>query len=75
MSLVLGNYSVFGKIVDTALGNTGGESDLDNKGTVSANSGEITPMKISYMYTVEIDAEATANPKSERAKLSILYQY
>ena len=73
MSFVLGSYSVFGKIVDTAVGNSGTEEDLIKDGTVNA-SGEITPMSLPYLYTVEIDAEGTANP-SERAKLSVLYRY
>lgn len=73
MSFVLGNYSVFGKIVDTAVGNSGGDEGLLTKGVVNA-SGEITPMSIPYLYTIELDAELTVNP-SKRAKLSILYQY
>lgn len=73
MTFVLGSYSVFGKIVDTVVGNSGTDEGLLKDGTVNA-SGEITPMKIPYLYTVELDAESTANP-SERAKLSVLYQY
>ncbi len=73
MTFVLGSYTVFGKIVDTVVGNSGTDEGLLKDGTVNA-SGEITPMNIPYLYTVEIDAESTANP-SERAKLSILYQY
>lgn len=73
MTFVLGSYSVFGKIVDTVVGNSGIDEGLLKDGTVSA-SGEITPMKIPYLYTVELDAESTVNP-SERAKLSVLYQY
>jgi hypothetical protein len=67
-------YRVFAKIVDTVEGNTGGEEGLLGKGVVYAGSGEITVVKIPYLYTVEVDAENAANP-SERAKLSILYQY
>ena len=73
MTFVLGSYTVFGKIVDTAVGNSGTEEDLIKDGTVNA-SGEITPMSLPYLYTVEIDAEGTVNP-SERAKLSVLYRY
>ena len=73
MTFVLGSYTVFGKIIDTAVGNSGGDEGLLTKGVVNA-SGEITPMSIPYLYTIEIDAEATVNP-SKRAKLSILYQY
>lgn len=73
MTFVLGGYTVFGKIVDTAMGNSGVDEGLVKDGTVNA-SGEITPMSLPYLYTVEIDAEGTANP-SERAKLSVLYRY
>ena len=73
MTFVLGSYTVFGKIVDTAVGNSGTDEGLVKDGTVNA-SGEITPMSLPYLYTVEIDAEGTANP-SERAKLSVLYRY
>ena len=73
MSFVLGSYTVFGKIVDTVVGNSGTDEGLLKDGTVNA-SGEITPMSLPYLYTVEIDAEGTANP-SERAKLSVLYRY
>lgn len=73
MTFVLGSYTVFGKIVDTAVGNSGTDEGLLKDGTVNA-SGEITPMSLPYLYTVEIDAEGTANP-SERAKLSVLYRY
>jgi len=67
-------YRVYAKIVDTVEGNTGGEEGLLGKGVVYAGSGEINVMKIPYLYTIEIDAENASNP-SERAKLSILYQY
>ena len=65
---------VYAKIVDTVEGNTGGEEGLLGKGVVYAGSGEISVMKIPYLYTIEVDAENPSNP-SERAKLSILYQY
>ena len=73
MSFVLGSYTVFGKVVDTAMGNSGVDEGLIKDGTVNA-SGEITPMSLPYLYTIEIDAEGTANP-SERARLSVLYRY
>jgi len=43
-------------------------------GVVSSGSGEITVVSIPYLYTVEVNAENRDNP-SERAKLSVLYQY
>lgn len=67
-------YRVYAKIVDTVEGNSGGDEGLIKSGVVSANSGEITVQSKPYLYTIEIDAENPDNP-SERAKLSILYQY
>ena len=67
-------YNVYSKIVDTIEGNSAGDEGLINNRVVDSNSGEIRVMSYPYLYTVEVDAENTANP-SERAKLSILYQY
>ena len=67
-------YNVYAKIVDTVEGNSGGDEGLLKHGVVSAGSGEITVTSIPYLYTIEVNAEATTNP-AERAKLSILYQY
>jgi hypothetical protein len=67
-------YRVYSKIVDTVEGNSGGDEGLTGKGVVSSGSGEITVVSVPYLYTIEVDAENSANP-SERAKLSILYQY
>jgi hypothetical protein len=47
---------------------------LLKSGVVSANTGEVTVVSRPYLYTIEVDAENQVNP-SERAKLSILYQY
>lgn len=67
-------YRVYSKIVDTVEGNSGAETGLLKSGVVSSNTGEVTVMSVPYLYTIEIDAESSAN-SSERAKLSILYQY
>ena len=67
-------YRVYSKIVDTAEGNSGGDEGLTGKGVVSSGSGEVTVVSRPYLYTIEVDAENRTNP-SERAKLSILYQY
>ena len=67
-------YRGYAKIVDTVEGNSGGDEGLLKHGVVSSGSGEITVMSIPYLYTIEVDAENAANP-SERAKLSVLYQY
>jgi len=66
-------YRVFAKIVDTVEGNSGGDEGLLRYGVVSS-TGDVTVMSIPYLYTIEVDAENQGNP-SERAKLSILYQY
>jgi len=68
-------YNVYGKIVDTFPGNsTAGGTGLRGKGVVASASGEIAVMPVPYLYTIEVDAENASNP-SERAKLSVLYQY
>jgi hypothetical protein len=67
-------YSVYAKIVSTTEGNTGGDSSLLNKGVVSANTGEVAVMAISYIYAIEAVSENNAR-NDERAKLSIVYQY
>jgi hypothetical protein len=67
-------YRVYSKIVDTVEGNSGGDEGLLGKGVVSSGSGEVTVVSRPYLYTIEVDAQNSANP-SERAKLSILYQY
>ncbi|MCX5718779.1 MAG: hypothetical protein NT055_02225 [Nitrospirae bacterium] len=67
-------YRGFAKIVDTTLGNSGGDEGLLKTGVVLTNPGEVTVVSVPYFYTIEVDAENQANP-AERAKLSILYQY
>lgn len=68
------SYTVYSKIIDTTHGNTGGESGLSKTPVVGSTGGEIAVRPISYLYTVEVDAQRTNNP-SERAKFSVLYQY
>lgn len=65
-------YNVYAKVVDTVLGNTGADEGLQATGVVSSNTSKV--MSVPYLYTIELDAENSANP-SERAKLSILYEY
>jgi hypothetical protein len=67
-------YRVYAKIVDTVEGNSGSDEGLLGQGVVASGSGEVTVVSIPYLYTIEIDSEGLSNP-SERAKLSILYQY
>jgi hypothetical protein len=67
-------FRVYGKIVDTVNGNSGADTGLQKSGVVSSNSGEVTPVSMPYLYTIEVNAVNTNNP-SERARYSILYQY
>ena len=67
-------YSVYAKIVATIEGNTGGDNSLQNKGVVSANTGEVAVMPISYDYAIETVSENSTRI-DERAKLSIVYQF
>ncbi|MBI1811032.1 MAG: hypothetical protein HY035_08845 [Nitrospirae bacterium] len=76
----LSNFRVYTKIVDTVEGNTAsgglvtGGGSLGGSGVVSASSGITSPPRIPYLYRVEIQAEATANPR-ERSRYSGLYAY
>ena len=66
------NYNVYGKITDTVLGNSSGGEDLSVYGVVEPRTPKRQP--IPYLYTIEVDSQNQSNP-TERAKLSILYQY
>ncbi len=70
----LGNYRVYSKIVDTVPGNTGIDEGLAKSGVVSSTTGELVVVSAPYLYTIEVLAERRSNP-SERAKVSVLYQY
>lgn len=77
MTFQLGNnptYTAYVKIIDTVEGNSGADAGLIKSGVVVSNSGEVAVVDIPYLYTIEIDTENTNNP-TERAKLSVLYQY
>ena len=74
MTFDLGNYRVYSKIVDTVPGNSASNLGLLNKGVASAGTGEIVVMSTPYLYTIEVLAQRRTNP-SERAKLSVLYEY
>jgi len=73
-SLYPPTYRVYAKIVSTVEGNSAVDRGLLGAGVVGSGSGEVKVMSVPYLYTVEMDAQNLANP-SERAKLSILYQY
>ena len=81
-TLVGGNpttFEVFAKIVDTVQGNSdlGGlvtSGELGGAGVVASNTGLISPPHNPYLYRMEVQGQATANPR-ERARLSVLYAF
>jgi hypothetical protein len=68
------SYTVYAKIVDTVEGNSAPSTGLGGEGVVTSGSSEVTVVSMPYLYTIEMDAQKKDNP-SERAKLSILYEY
>jgi len=74
MTIDLGTYRVYSKIVDTVDGNSGADEGLIKTAVVNAGSGEVTVVSVPYLYTIEVLSQSTTNP-TERSKLSILYQY
>lgn len=74
ISFTLGSYTIYSKIVDTIVGNSGPDEGLLKTGVVQPNTGEIKPITVPYLYTIEVHAQNTDN-QNERAKLSILYLY
>jgi hypothetical protein len=74
MTVDLGVYRVYVKVVDTVVGNTGLSTGLLKSGVVTTSPSEISGMAIPYLYTIEVLSQSTANP-TERSKLSFLYQY
>jgi hypothetical protein len=67
-------YRGYTKIVDTVEGNSGADLGLVKTGVVSAGTGEVPVVSMPYLYTLEVNSE-NQNTLSERAQLSILYQY
>jgi hypothetical protein len=74
MTIDLGAYRVYTKIVDTVDGNSGADEGLLKTGVVNSGSGEVMVVSVPYLYTIEVLSQSTANP-TERSKLSVLYQY
>jgi len=70
----LGTYRIYSKIVDTVDGNSGADTGLIKAGVVNSGTGEVTVMSVPYLYAIEELTETPGNA-SERAKLSVLYQY
>jgi len=67
-------WDIYTKIVDTVEGNSGADLGLVKTGVVSAGTGEVPVVSMPYLYTLEAYSENQNDP-SERAQLSILYQY
>ncbi len=74
LSFDMGAYRVYSKIVDTVPGTTSVDEGLKKDGVVSTTTGELVVMSNPYIYSIEILSQRRANP-SERAKLSVLYEY
>lgn len=74
MTIDLGAYRVYTKIVDTVEGNSGADEGLIKTAVVNAGSGEVTVVSVPYLYAIEVLSQSTTNP-TERSKLSVLYQY
>ncbi len=72
-------FDIFAKIVDTVQGNsdTSGlvtSGELGGAGVVASNTGLISPPHNPYLYRLEVQSQATNNPR-ERARLSVLYAF
>lgn len=72
-------FDVFAKIVDTVQGNSdvGGlvmSGELGGAGVVASNTGLVSPPHNPYLYRLEVQGQATANPR-ELARMSVLYAY
>jgi len=67
-------YTAYAKIVDTVVGNSGADLGLTKGTLIPTGSSDITLQSRPYLYTIEIDTRNSANP-SERARLSVLYEY
>ncbi|MDA8388926.1 MAG: hypothetical protein M0Z58_09740 [Nitrospiraceae bacterium] len=72
MSLSLGNYTVYAKIVDTIPGNTAAATGLEKTGVVEADSGTLAVPAVPYIYTIETLSKANT---PERSKVSAVYEY
>jgi hypothetical protein len=74
MSVGLGDYMTYVKIVNTVRGNSSMDMGLVQTGVVTSNPGEIQGPPVPYVYAIEVDSRNQFN-QDEKAKLSILYQY
>lgn len=67
-------WDIYTKIADTVEGNSSADLGLVKTGVISTGTGEVPVMSMPYLYTLEVYSENQNNP-SERAQLSVLYQY
>jgi hypothetical protein len=74
MTIDLASYRVYSKIVDTVAGNSAVNEGLLKSGVVTTSSAEVVAISVPYLYTIEVLSQSQNNP-TERAKLSVLYQY
>ena len=77
ITLTVGNYNVYVKLINTAKGNTamGGTKGLGTGGVTTGKAGTstVTPPRIPYLYTIEIVSQhQTAN---DAAAVSLVYGY
>ena len=77
ITLTIGNYNVYVKLINTAKGNTamGGTKGLGTGGVTTGKAGTstVTPPRIPYLYTIEIVSQhQTAN---DTAAVSLVYGY
>ncbi len=78
----LGSYTIYSKIVNTIEGNTGPRktsASFVTQGVVTAGggggAGSYDVVQVPYLYTIEMDARRGTSTNSEKARLSVLYQY
>jgi hypothetical protein len=67
-------YNVYVKVVDATYGNAGAGQGLTKRKVVDSDKSDVSVPLISYLYTIEVLAQAALNP-SERAFTSALYAY
>ncbi len=68
------SFDVYAKIINTVAGNSAPDLGLRKNGVVAASPGDLAVPSRPYMYMIEVAAINQSNP-SERARVSMLYQY
>jgi hypothetical protein len=74
MTIDLGMYRVYVKVVDTVAGNTAPSTGLLKSGVVTTSPSTFYGPPVPYLYTIEVLSQSTSSA-TERSKLSVLYQY